>query len=143
LQRNLGVLYLILRMVFFCFIKMWRMALFICHNCGERKNIVGHCWSSVSPLPNPNTDTCCQITNFRSYQNLGTTKVDLFLIFYQNKRKKYAWRHKNDIIGVVKLFRWKGSRTLWITIADICDHCVKMCGKEVRNSKLSVTSFRG
>ncbi len=29
-------------------LKMWRMALFICHNCGKHKNSVGHRWSSTT-----------------------------------------------------------------------------------------------
>ncbi len=33
---------------------MWRMALFIRHNCGERKNTVGHCWTKLySSLSQP------------------------------------------------------------------------------------------
>jgi hypothetical protein len=30
--------------------KMWRMALFIRHNCDEHKNTVGHRWSNKSKM---------------------------------------------------------------------------------------------
>ncbi len=87
-------------MLFCLSIKMWRMAIFIRHKCGEHKHTVGHCCSRVS-TPNTGKPSISSTFHARifhfSYKIFGAKISNPKASFVQNFVAKNALLYEKPV----------------------------------------------
>ena len=92
-------------------LKMWQMAIFIRHICGEQKNTLGHRWSKLSKNSNTGNHKLSLdslwsgVSNTRRSSSINRRKVEFFLI-YCFLHFKINWCSREIISGVLLYHQW-------------------------------------